>query len=158
MPERGEFTRKFDRDILGDSSAAEEEREALRRASLVKDAELEAEFQKVFSVLDYRAAWLRERFKSLREVTSLDFRGRRFEFVPGEDGKVVGWIEFRVRLTDSQQGIRIESFMELDGQFPRRHDYVNFPKDNVSLDRVKRFIESKLLEFAGPFQDQYGAS
>lgn len=154
-PERGEFTRKFDREILGDESAAEEEREAQRLAALAQDEALEAEFQKILSVLDYRANWLRERFPGFRPVGDLGFRGRRFEFL--HEDKVVGYVEFRVRLTDSQQGLRIESFMELEGQFPRRHDYVNFPKDNVNLDRVKRFVESKLLEFAGPYQDAYGS-
>jgi hypothetical protein len=46
--------------------------------------------------------------------------------------------------------------MELEGQFPRRHDYVNFPKESVNLERAKRFVESKLFEFAGPYQDAYG--
>jgi hypothetical protein len=154
MPERGEFTRKFDRDILGDASAEVEEQEAQRRAAASLDQALEAEFSKILDVLAYRAEWLRDRFKGCKDVASVDFRGRRFEF--SHEEKQVGWIEFRVRLTDTQEGIRIESFMELDGQFPRRHDYVNFPKTNVPVDRVKRFVESKLLEFASPYQDAFG--
>ncbi len=155
MAERGEFTRKFDRDILRDETAAEEEREAQRRLELAEDAALEAEFNKILSVLDYRAAWLRDRFPSCRDVGGA-FRGRRFEFSDGA-GKAVGSVEFRVRLTDSQQGIALESFMELEGSFPRRHDYVNFPKEQVNLDRAKRFVESKLLEFAAPYQEAFGS-
>jgi len=156
MGERGEFTRRFDREILGDETAASEEREARRRHLEAEDRALGAEFQKILSVLDYRATWLHDRFPACREASGIGFRGRRFEFVDAA-GQQVGWIEFHAHLTDSLQGIALESFMELQGKFPRRHDYVNFPKENVSLDRVKRFVESKLLEFAGPFQDAFGS-
>lgn len=149
--ERGEFTRKFDREILNDETAAEEEAEAQRLAALAEDQSLTAEFDKIQSVLDYRAKWLKERFPACEDKSGKGSRGRRFEFAAG--GKLVGWIEFRVRLTDSQQGVLIESSMELVGRFPRRHDYVNFPKENVNLDKAKRFVESKLMEFAGPYQD-----
>lgn len=154
MGDRGEFTRRFDRDILGDETAAEEERRARERQVEAEDQALEAEFQKILSVLDYRANWLHDRFPSCSEASGLSFRGRRFEFADSS-GQTIGWIEFHARLTDSLQGIALESFMELE-EVPRRHDYVNFPKENVSLDRVKRFVESKLLEFAGPFQDALG--
>ena len=155
MAERGDFTRKFDRDILGDTSAEEEEREVQRLRMRAEDQAVEAEFDKILSVLEYRAAWLRDRFPRCKEPPGVKFRGRRFEF-HGDDGKVVGTIEFHVRLTDSQQGIMIESFMNLEGQFPRRHDYVNSPKENVNAARAKRFVESKIFEFAGPYQDAYG--
>ena len=48
--------------------------------------------------------------------------------------------------------------MELEGSFPRRHDYVNFPKERVSIDKVKRFVESKLMQFATSWQDRHGNS
>ncbi|MCO5165703.1 MAG: hypothetical protein M9894_04965 [Planctomycetes bacterium] len=157
MTERGEFTRKFDREILHDASAEAEEREVQRRRLAAEDSALEAEFLKVLNILEHRGGWLRERFPRLREPKSLDFRGRRFEFADA-GGTVVGWIEFRTRLSDSQQAIVIESFMQLDDVFTRRYDYVSFPKESVSVDRARRFVESKLLEFAGPYQDRYGAS
>ena len=153
--ERGEFTRKFDRDILGDESAESEDREAQRRALEAEDQAVEEEFKKILGLLEYRATWLKDRFTGCNEAGGLSFRGRRFEFTQNE--RQVGWIEFRTRLTDSQQGIMVESYMELEGQFPKRHDYVSFPKDSVRLDRAKRFIESKLFEFAGPYQDSYGS-
>ena len=46
--------------------------------------------------------------------------------------------------------------MQLEGVFGRRYDYVSFPKEGVNLDRTRRFIESKLFEFAGPYQDRFG--
>lgn len=157
MSERGEFTRKFDREILQDATADAEERDVQRRKLQAEDVALEAEFLKVMSVLEYRSSWLRERFPAMREPGKLDFRGRRFEF-SSKAGAVVGWVEFRTRLSDSQQAIVIESFMQLEGVFARRYDYVSFPKEAVNLDRSRRFIESKLLEFAGPYQDKFAAS
>lgn len=152
---RGEFTRKFDRDILGDETAARAEEVHRHRLMEAQDRQLESEFLRIMSVLEYRAQWLRGRFPGCVEP-QVGFRGRRFEF--HKDGKQVGWIEFHTRLTDSQQGILVQSFMELEGQFGKRCDYVSFPKDKVNLDRVKRFVESKLLEFAGPYQYSHGAT
>lgn len=152
---RGEFTRKFDREILGDASAEAEEREAQRKALLQEDRQLEEEFEKILAILDYRAKWLTDRFSDCRDV-AVEFRGRRFEFTSG--GKLRGSIQFQTRLTDSEQGITVESTMDLEGVFPRRHDYVNFPKERVQIDRVKRFVESKLMEYAGAWQDRFGGS
>lgn len=158
MAERGEFTRKFDREILRDASAEAEEREVARRRVDAENAALEAEFLKILTILDYRARWLQDRFPACREKASGEdgARGRRFEFT-NPAGEVVGWIEFRTRLSDSQQAIVIESFMELKGAFPRRHDYVTFPKEHVHVDRTKRFVESKLFEFSGPYQSLQAA-
>jgi hypothetical protein len=154
VAERGEFTRKFDRDILNDKEAANEEREVQRKRELAADAAVEAEFLKILNILDYRAQWLRDRFKSMQEPKAVDFRGRRFEF-PGPGGQLAGWIEFRTKLSESQQAIVIESFMQLEGVFNRKYDYVSFPKEAVNVDRVRRFVESKLIEFAGPYQDAH---
>ena len=152
-PARGEFTRKFDREILGDETAEAEEREAQRQALMAEDRALEEEFEKILAVLDYRAKWIKARFPEAKDM-DVDFRGRRFEFSSG--GRKRGAIQFQTRLTDSQQGITVESTMELEGAFPRRHDYVNFPKERVQIDRVKRFVEAKLMQFAGAWQDQFG--
>jgi hypothetical protein len=154
--ERGEFTRKFDREILQDSTAEAEEQAVQRRKLEAQDTALEAELLKVTNVLEYRATWLRERFPRMREPGTLDFRGRRFEFTD-KAGALVGSIEFRTKLNDMQLAIVIESFMQLEGAFARRYDYVSFPKDQVNVDRARRFIESKLLEFAGPYRDRYGS-
>jgi hypothetical protein len=157
VAERGEFTRKFDREILQDATAEAEEQQVQRRKAEALDTALEAEFLKVMNVLEYRGAWLRERFpKSMKEVAKVDFRGRRFEFTDKAD-KVVGWIEFRTKLSDTGMAIIIESFMQLEGVFNRRYDYVSFPKEQVNLDRTRRFVESKLLEFAGPYKDKHGS-
>ncbi len=158
MTERGEFTRKFDREILKDSSAEAEEKEVQRRREATADTALENEFQKILGVLDYRAGWIKERFPQMREPGNIEFRGRRFEF-PGKagwPGPPVGWIELRVRLSDTQQAIVVESLMQLEGAFGRRHDYVTFPKEKIAPERVRRFVESKLFEFAGPYQDLIG--
>ena len=158
MAERGEFTRKFDRDILNDQSAEEEERAFRKRLADAEESALEAEFSKILSVLDYRSEWLSKRFEGLHEPSGLDFRGRRFEFREAGTNDMHGWIEFRTRLTDSEQGIMIESFMELEGVFAKKYDYVSFPKEAVKIDKAKKFIESKILEFARPYQERLAGS
>lgn len=154
MSGRGEFTRKFDREILGDESAAAEEEAIRQRLATSEQRALEDEFLKILEILEYRSTWLKNRIPDCVEPSKLDFRGRRFEFKT--DGKLIGWLEFHTRLTDSQQAIMIQSFMELDGQFGKRCDYVTFPKEQVNVERAKKFIESKIMEFAGPYLSAYG--
>jgi hypothetical protein len=151
---RGEFTRKFDREILGDESAAKEEEEIRQRLASAEEKALEEEFLKIMEILEYRSAWIKNRFEGCVEPGKLGFRGRRFEFK--DDDKLIGWLEFRTRLTDSQQAIMIQSFMQLEGQFDKRCDYVTFPKEKVNGERAKKFIESKIMEFAGPLQAAFG--
>lgn len=157
MAERGEFTRKFDRQILQDKTAEEEERAVQRQRVEAEDAALEAEFHKVLNILEYRASWLKERFRGFHESGDLgrDVRGRHFDFADG-GGKKIGWLEFRTRLTDSHQAILVESYMQLEGRFPRRYDYITVPKERVPIERVKKFVESKIYEFAGPYQELCG--
>ncbi len=148
--ERGEFTRKFDRDVLKDESAAVEELAAQRRRQQEEEAGLEGELKKLAEILDYRAKWLTERFQGV-DVANIDFRGKRFEF-PKRDKAGPGWMEFRARLTETGLGITLECFMQLDGKFGKRYDYVNFPKTGVDLPRAKKFVENKIFEFAMDYQ------
>jgi hypothetical protein len=153
MPDpRGEFTRKFDRDVLKDESAAIEELEAQRKRQQTEEAGLEGEFQKLDTILDYRARWLAERFSGVKEPERKpEFRGRRFEF-PRRVSGGPGWMEFRARLTETGLGITFECFMQLEGKFTKKYDYVNFQKAGVDVARAKKFVESKILEFAMDYQ------
>ncbi len=154
MPEeRGEFTRKFDRDVLKDESAAVEELAAQRRRQQAEEAGLEDEFKKLSDILDYRAKWLTERFQGVIDSAKIDFRGKRFEF-PKRGGVGPGWIEFRTRLTETGLGISLESYMQLEGKFAKRYDYVNFPKTGLDVNRAKKFVENKIFEFAMDYQGQ----
>src|SRR5581483_727943 len=148
---RGEFTRKFDRDVLKDESAAVEELEVQRKRQLAEEAGLEGEFSKLNEILAYRAKWLTERFTGVTEAAKIDFRGKRFEF-PVRDKVGPGWMEFRSRLTETGLGITLECFMQLDGKFGKRYDYVNFPKTGVDVTRAKKFVENKIFEFAMDYQ------
>ena len=147
--ERGEFTRKFDRNVLKDESAAVEELEAQKRAKAAEDSQLEAEFTKLVGILDYRGQWLAERFKCTEP--KVEFRGRRFEFAKNAKAGP-GFLEFRVRLTETGLGITLECYVQLDGKFGKRYDYVNFPKTNVDVTRAKKFVENKIYEFATEYQ------
>ncbi|MEZ0227804.1 MAG: hypothetical protein ACAI25_04210 [Planctomycetota bacterium] len=152
MPdERGEFTRKFDRDVLKDETAAVEELEAQKKRQLEEEAGLESEFVKLSDILVYRAKWLSERFPGVVESAKVDFKGKRFEF-PKRDKVGPGWMEFRSRLTETGLGITLECYMQLDGKFSKRYDYVNFPKTGVDVARAKKFVENKIFEFAMDYQ------
>jgi hypothetical protein len=147
---RGEFTRKFDRDVMKDDSAAREELEAQRKRQQQEEAGVEGELAKLDEILEYRSKWLAERFKGVTE-SKVDFRGRRFEF-PKKGGMGPGWIEFRSKLTETGLGITLESYMALDGKFAKKFDYMNFPKESVDVTRAKKFVENKIFEFAMHYQ------
>jgi hypothetical protein len=147
---RGEFTRKFDRDVLKDEKAGLEELEAQKKRQKAEESAVDGELKKLDELLAYRAGWLRDRFKTMVEP-KIDFRGRRFEFEKlGNAGP--GWLEFKCRQTDTGLGIILESFMLLEGKFKKKYDYVTFPKTGVDVDRAKKFIESKIFEFALAYQ------
>src|SRR5262249_28162143 len=119
---RGEFTRKFDRDVLKDDRAALEELEAQKKKLHAEESATDGELKKLDDTLAYRANWLGARFKTMSEP-KIDFRGRRFEFQKlGNAGP--GWLEFKSRQTDTGLGIILESFMLLEGKFKKKYDYV----------------------------------
>lgn len=148
---RGEFTRKFDREIMGDDSVELEEREVMKALLSAEQEALESEFKKILAVLNQRADWLRKRFKVI-EPGDVQFRGRRFDFERGEGSAGAGWLEFRLRLTDTGLGIILECLMGVEGLFKKRYDYIVFPKDAVQVDKAQKFIEAKIFEFAGAWQ------
>lgn len=149
--QKGEFTRKFDREVLKDEAAAIEELEAQKRKVHAEEEAVESELRKVEDVLNYRSKWLRDRFKTMHEPSGLDFRGRRFEFDKLSTCGP-GWLEFRCRPTDTGLGIILESYMQLEGKFKKKYDYVTFPKTSVDVERAKKFVESKIFEFALAYQ------
>src|SRR5262249_55047867 len=112
---------------------------------------LEGEFKKLANILQYRAQWLQDRFKGVTEAQNLGFKGRRFEF-PKKEKAGPSWIEFRTHLTDTGLGITLECFMELEGKFKKKYDYINFPKTAIDVERAKKFVENKIFEFAVDYQ------
>ncbi|MBI3722675.1 hypothetical protein HY251_01775 [bacterium] len=145
--ERGEFTRKFDRDIMKDDTAALEELEAQRKRQLQEDEGIEHQFKKLQEILERRSKWLKDRFTGVTEPSALDFRGRRFEF-PQKDNVGPGFVEFRAHLTDTGMGITLECYMGLEGKYKKKYDYMNFPKSGIDVERAKKFVENKIFEFA----------
>ena len=148
---RGEFTRKFDREIMGDDSVELEEREVMKALVSAEQQAVEDEFRKILALLNQRAEWLHKRFQ-VQEPQETQFRGRRFEFTRSSGSNGAGWLEFRCRLTDTGLGIILECLMGVEGQFKKRYDYIVFPKEAVQVDKAQKFIESKIFEFAGAWQ------
>jgi hypothetical protein len=149
---RGEFTRRFDREIMKDETVEKDELAALQALKTAERNALEEEFLKIEGILEHRAKWLHERFSDMNELKELDFRGRRFEFPKKPETVGAGWLEFRIRLTDTSLGILLECNMGIEGRFKKRYDYVVFPKENVNIERTRKFVESKLFEFAAEYQ------
>lgn len=149
---RGEFTRKFDREIMKDETVEKEDLAALQAMQQAEKDAIESEMLKLLGILEHRATWLEQRFPAMSEVEETGFRGRRFEFPKTPESVGAGWLEFRIRLTDTGLGIVLECFNGIEGQFKKRYDYVVFPKEKINIDRAKKFVESKILEFAGAWQ------
>lgn len=145
---RGEFTRKFDSKILRDEDAAVEEKKAQDAKLRAADDAVEAELQKLLGLVDHRAKWLKDRFPHVTEPASITFRGRHFDFPKTDQNANTGWLEFRARLNDSQMGILLEAAMEIPGRLAKKNDYITFPKHKADLEKAKKFLESKLFEFA----------
>jgi hypothetical protein len=84
----------------------------------------------------------------MTEPKDLDFRGRRFIFVPNDKYKHQGSLEFKVRTNESRLAVLLECTMEIPGRLERRNDYVTFPIERVDEEKAKLFVENKLFEFA----------
>jgi hypothetical protein len=149
---RGEFTRKFDLEIMKDETVKSDEIGAFQEMQAAEKAAIEEQFLRIMGILEHRGLWLHDRFTDISEPDTVDFRGRRFDFPKTPRSVDVGWLEFRARLTDTSLGIILESFMGISGRFKKRYDYITFPKDNVDVERAMKFVESKIFEFAASWQ------
>lgn len=149
---RGEFTRRFDREVMKDDTVQKEEIAALHAIKSAEDAAVKLEFQKILNILEHRSLWLKQRFETLEEKTGLDFQGRHFSFSQSAESAGDGWLEFRTKLTDTSLGIMLECYMGVEGRFKKRYDYVIFPKEKVSLEKARKFVEAKIFEFAAAWQ------
>ncbi len=139
----GEFTRKFDRDILKLPGSEEREASAKARQEAKKNELLEAELAKIEGLLQYRKDWLKQRFANIA-VTKPE--GKRGLLLTLGEGPEQASLEFVYRLNDSKLAVLLESRTGTDAK--KLYDYTSFPAEKVEYDRAKNFIEAKILEFA----------
>jgi hypothetical protein len=139
----GEFTKKFEREILGhDVTDAPEDAEAKVRKSL-------EEIKKLYNLILERRDWLRQRFKNIKEEEIKDgtAAGLSCTFEKDPEHPHSGRLEFRCRDNETHQAIFLECTIEIEGQQPS-NDYVSFPVDRVNEARAKKFIQDKIFAFA----------
>ncbi len=140
----GEFTRKFDRDILKLPGAKEREESARESSERRKKEAIEAELAKIEGLLQYRKDWLQQRFSNI--VLSTPDDGRRGLALSLEKDGQQAHLEFSYRLNDSGLAVLLESRTGAGDK--KLYDYTSFPAERVEYDRAKNFIEAKILEFA----------
>ena len=149
---RGEFTRKFDREVMKDKLAELEELRAKKKKEEDAEAKLEANFQKCLDAVEARRDFLYKRFPNISEPEKIDFRGRHFLFGASEN-LPPGTLQFSVRFNESRLGIIFECLMEIPGKLEKHKDYVTFPSDNVNDTKAKNFVQGKILEFCKAYVD-----
>lgn len=143
----GEFTGRFDREILNSELAAMAEEARKRDAERQKADALAADIEKISGVLEQRAQFVMERFPNAERKQGPE-AGFVLAFGKHEALREALFI-MRARTNESQLAILVESRYEIDGDASGAHyDYVSLPVDHVDHDRAKRFIENMLLDFA----------
>jgi hypothetical protein len=147
-PVVGEFTSKFDREILHDRMAEEEAEAARSRREQAEIDRVAQMLKDIGDVLQDRARFIRDRFDNAAESVPEGAVGFHFDFAATDERREAKlWI--RARLNDSQLAIRLESWFEVPTLQRKQSDYVNIPTTTEpNLERTRRFVESKLFDFA----------
>ena len=144
----GEFTSRFDKEILK-STLAEQNKKALDKAKEQADQDkIDADVREIGKLLDRRSGFLKERFpNSVPE--KIDHLGFKLSFTQTGDKKSpAGSFFLRTRANESRMAILVESQYEIPSKGVKEYDYISLPTLKVDMDKAKRFIESKLLDFA----------
>ncbi len=162
---RGEFTKKIDQElILRHASASEKqaarielEKEESHRQLAEKHQQQRREVDVVCDEVDAalrgRTEFLRARFSNMREDSPKGARGIRYVFVKSAEYKWDAFLELRVKDNDSHQALFVESSMEVVGKSAAKNDYITFPVKDMKIDRVKKFVERKILDFIKAYLD-----
>ncbi len=145
----GEFTTKFDREILRSKAA---EGEAARLEAEKEHAEHERigeHLRAIQDIVEKRARFIVERFPGARRG-DLGGVGWRFEFAGGGEaaGAPIAAFQVRARLNDTRLAILVESEIEIPSRSVREKDYISIPLTTFDLERARNFIETKLFDFA----------
>jgi len=139
----GEFTRKFERDILGHEVPEAQDDTELKIKNALN------EITKLYGLIEDRKEWLRQRFSNIEEteIKEETAAGLCCKFKKDDDHTKNGHLEFRCRDNDTHQAIFLECSMQT-GDGPMQNDYVSFPVDRVNIERAKKFIQDKIFAFA----------
>ena len=142
----GEFTSRFDKEVLK-SHLAEQNKKALEQAKeKVEQDRIDTDVKEIGKVAERRVPWMRERFPNAKQKT-VDHAGFRFKFAQTPERKAATFL-LRVRPNESRMAIMVESNYEIPASKVKEYDYISLPTLKVDMDKAKRFIEAKLLDFA----------
>ncbi|MBI2922580.1 MAG: hypothetical protein HYY18_16130 [Planctomycetes bacterium] len=150
---RGEFTRKFDGEIFGDSDAAKESDEIKRQMDRMAETKVKKTIDTVMELVDKRRKFLYDRFTNITEPQKLDFIGRQLNFKAGGKFKRDAVVEFRVTQTESGQAVQLTFTMEISGKQAKKSDYITISIDHFAPEKVNGFVESKIFDFARAYID-----
>lgn len=150
----GEFTRKIDQEFLKKREGIDPEllrrQEAERKKKLLsQSAEEKArqEMERILEIFGERAQFLQERFPNMKREELLEPLGVRYMFKKDATHTYDGVLEFRCRDNESHQALFVENTLEIVDKNKPKNDYITFAVDKVDLQRIKRFVESKILAF-----------
>jgi hypothetical protein len=143
----GDFTSKFDKEILK-SAMAEQQKKALDAAKEKAEQDrIDQDVLEVGKILQRRAGFIKDRFPNAVEE-KVEFTGFRFQFQATADKKAAVFF-MRARTNESRMAVLVESQWELPNAAKKiEYDYITLPVQKVDMDKAKRFIETKLLDFA----------
>jgi hypothetical protein len=142
----GEFTTRFDKEILK-SHLAEQQKKALEaQKEQAEQNRVENDVKEIGKILERRAPFLKERFPNAQQET-VDHTGFKLSFTQTGDRKSASFF-LRTRLNDSKMAILVESQYEIPSRNIKEYDYISLATLKVDMDKAKRFIEAKLLDFA----------
>ena len=142
----GEFTSRFDKEILK-SALAEQNKKALdQQKEKAEQDRIDLDVKEIAKIAERRVPWIKERFPNAEEE-KVDHQGFRFKFNQTPERKAATFL-LRVRTNESRMAIMVESQYEVPSNKVKEYDYISLPTLKVDMDKAKRFIESKLLDFA----------
>ena len=141
----GDFTARFDREILQSQFAEIEAKMAAEKEQAEVDR-IDLMLAEIAKILVKRAKFVEERFPNAQPLGS-EVAGFRFAFEQTGD-RVEARFLIQASVNESRLAIRVCSRYEVPSRQKDQRDYVTLPTTQPNIDRARRFIESKLFDFA----------
>ncbi len=143
---QGDFTRQFDKRIMKKPLPEDSETEEQRRERLTRE-KFGAEMANIMERLEYRAAFLAERFPNMIHETE-GISAAAYLFEPSQEHPRKGVLRFTLRPTGTLEALTLKMEMQIPRVCEKKSDYITFPVDKVDIDKANAFIEQSIFEFA----------
>jgi len=145
----GEFTTRFDAEILKSKMAELEAEKAKKAKAEAEVSRVDQMLEEVGKLLDHRAKFIIERFPNAKLVDPGEGApvGFVFSFTETADRKAATF-SVQARIKESRLAIIVESRLRVPSIQKVQYDYVTLPTNQPDTGRARRFIEGKLFDFA----------